>query len=114
MTQEIKDKLEQAAETAWEQDQKTNPYPVNPHAYVYGYKAGAQTILDAPGEWGLETTKEALTGRNRILSLQLKNTELQSQLTEYREALEHLERFTSDNPDYEFINHRLKEVLKQQ
>src|SRR5690606_32532527 len=26
---------------------------VNPHAYVYGFKAGAQTILDNPQEWGL-------------------------------------------------------------
>lgn len=53
MTQEIKDKLEQAAMISWEQDQKTNPSPVNPHAYVYGYKAGAQDILENPAEWGL-------------------------------------------------------------
>lgn len=53
MNQEIKDKLEQAAETAWEQDQQTNPTPVNPYAYVYGFKAGAETILENPGEWGL-------------------------------------------------------------
>lgn len=53
MNQEIKQKLQQAAETAWEQDQKTNPSPVNPYAYVYGYIAGAQSIIKNPGEWGL-------------------------------------------------------------
>lgn len=58
MTQEIKYKLEQAAETAWEQDQKTNPTPVNPHAYVYGYKAGAQTILENPRSFGLYSLED--------------------------------------------------------
>lgn len=93
MTQEIKQKLEQAA------------------AYHQGsgldFMAGAKTILENPGEWGLYPPDPAQVvlaeGYHR----------LQSENEQLREALEHLERFTSDNPDYEFINHRLKETLKQ-
>lgn len=88
MTQEIKDKLKQAAETAWEQDQKTNPSPVNPHAYVYGYKAGAKTILENPGEWGLmpildsmDHIEESDQNWSDVVN------DLESQLAKYREAL---------------------------
>lgn len=31
---------EKEAWQAWEEDQKTNPNAVNPHAFVYGYKIG--------------------------------------------------------------------------
>lgn len=101
MTQEIKERLEQVAETAWEQDQKTNPSPVNPHAYVYGYKAGAQTILENPGEWGLcslEIHKQAVKTFDKITTDAInaeraivdERNQLQSQLAEYRQALERI------------------------
>lgn len=114
MTQEIKLKLEQAAETSWEQDQKTNPTPVNPYAYVYGFKAGAKTILENPSEWGLCSLEVLEATSVSVGKAWADNERLKSQLAKYREVLEHLERFTSDNPDYEFINHRLKEALKQE
>lgn len=88
MNQEIKQKLKQAAETAWEQDQKTNPSPVNPHAYVYGYKAGGQTILENPGEWGLASMVVVRQLEMETNIQHKEKTELQSQLTKYREALE--------------------------
>lgn len=110
MTQEIKERLEQAAETAWEQDQKTNPSPVNPHAYVYGYKAGAQTILENPSEWGL------VHPHSQKLAEEVLATE--SQLAKYREALERIIQQHDQNiPDSCSLARGLaviaKEALKQ-
>lgn len=105
MTQKIKERLEQAAETAWEQDQKTNPSPVNPYAYVYGFKAGAQTILENPQDWGL-TYPHSQKLAEEVLAME-------SQLTKYREALE---RIANDPTCYFELCVRLlaKEALKQQ
>lgn len=79
MTQEQKDKIEQVAQRKWEEDQATNPTPVNPHAYVYGFKAGAKTILDNPQEWFPPV---------QYWQLRDENERLQSELFRYREALE--------------------------
>ncbi len=42
-------KLNHQAWIAWEEDQKTNPQPVNPHAFVHGYKLAVKnkTVLKA-------------------------------------------------------------------
>lgn len=88
MTRDQYTKVGVAAHDAWEEDAKTNPTPVNPHAYVYGFKAGAKTILDNPGEWGLASM---VVVRQLELETNIQHkekTELQSQLTKYREALE--------------------------
>lgn len=100
MNQEIKQKLKQAAETAWEQDQKINPSPVNPHAYVYGYKAGAQTILENPEEWDLVRYEDYLKHSKRTLS----------ENERYREALDKITQ-VSGNPISSGI---AKEALKQE
>lgn len=104
MNQEIKLKLEQAIA-----HYDTSDYDDCNHKS--GFLAGAQTILENPEEWGLETTKEALTGRNRILSLQLKNTELQSQLAKYREVLE---RLLEENMCSHAGDELIEEALKQE
>lgn len=31
---------------AWEKDQLTNPKPVNPHAFIYGYTNGYDKAID--------------------------------------------------------------------
>lgn len=84
---EQKDKLEQSAQRKWEEDQATNPTPVNPHAYVYGFKAGAQTILENPVEWELIAKRDVLSD---IESLELEHKLVLSQLAKYREALERI------------------------
>lgn len=34
--------IEKEAWEAWQEDQKTNPTAVNPHAFVYGYKVASR------------------------------------------------------------------------
>src|SRR5690606_12983868 len=68
MTQETKDKLEQAAQRKWEEDQATNPTPVNPHAYAYGFYAGAEHVLQNPGEFGLVSASLYELDHNRHLN----------------------------------------------
>lgn len=111
MTQEIKLKLEQAAETAWEQDQKTNPSPVNPHAYVYGYKAGAQIILENPEEWGLVGMKASDKCWHEV------SRDLYAENQRFREALEKIvNQFENFDPApyRETVMYKIaKEALKQ-
>lgn len=54
--------LQKAAWEVWEEDQKTNPTPVNPHAFVYGFRLGAnwqeQQLVSSeskPPEWYTES-----------------------------------------------------------
>lgn len=82
MNQEQQTKLEQVAQRKWEEDQATNPTPVNPHAYVYGFKAGAQTILDNPQEWGLACMKASDKCWYEV------SRDLYGENQRYREALE--------------------------
>lgn len=106
MTQEIKDKLEQAAIQYGRAGKLVNE--------CYPFMDGAQTILENPIEWGLCSLEVLEATSVSVGKAWADNERLKSQLAKYREVLEHLERFTSDNPDYEFINHRLKEALKQE
>lgn len=118
MNQEIKSKLEQAAETAWEQDQKTNPSPVNPHAYVYGYKAGAETILENPGEWGLVEKRLVDAGIQLRIGTVKACEEVHSRNEKYRGALEAIKsECDPNNPTHEkfwrIAFNATKEALKQ-
>ena len=38
------DEIKKMGMAAWEEDNKTNPNPVNPHAFLYGYKIAAKAI----------------------------------------------------------------------
>lgn len=104
MTQEQKIKLDQTCKEKYPGSRYDNAL-----RRVH-FKAGAQTILDNPGEWGLEATKEALTGRNRVTSLQLQNAKLKTENDRYRKALERV-----STPIYgEDVNRIAKEALKQE
>lgn len=87
MTQEIKDRLEQAADALFEH----KGYSFTPCDYAMrkGFLAGAQTILENPSEYGLEystqTFKDALAAASQHA---MENELLKSQLTKYREALD--------------------------
>ena len=124
MTQEQKTAVQKAALAAARSvEQRDTPIAtaVERSSVAKWFKAGAQTILENPVEWGLFTESEILESQKSLAEAYgFHNKKFNSALIEarceaakYREALEHLERFTSDNPDYEFINHRLKEALKQ-
>lgn len=113
MTQEIKQKLKQAAETAWEEDTRHNPNPCNPYAYVYGYKAGAQTILENPSEWGLvgaQWEEDAIHNADT-------GVEIAAERDKYREALEHVLQLLQDRrpntPGLGAPINIIKEALKQ-
>ena len=117
--------IDEAATKSWEDDAKYNPTPNNPYAYVYGFKAGAQTILDNPGEWGLysldalKIEMDKSTSR-RHRKIESDNQHLQSQLAKYREALERIIVEAEDNEqvDWRYIAENMvqiaEEALKQQ
>lgn len=89
MTQDQYTKVGFAAHDAWEEDAKTNPRPVNPHAYVYGFKAAGRAILDNPSEWGLVCRIEASEHlRDTDSAWEDALVELKDQNKRYREALE--------------------------
>lgn len=104
MTTDQLERIKKAAESE---------YGTHPNLYGGqrdGFKKAAQTILENPEEWGL-FTPDQMRGQRKHNHVETWY-ESHIQKEKYREALESLERFTSDNPDYEFINHRLKEALK--
>lgn len=99
MTQEQKAAVERAAEE-------------NGWVAVFSFTKGAEHVIDNPSDFGLVEKRLVDAGvQIRIETVKAcEETHLKNE--KYREALESLECFTSDNPDYEFINHRLKEALK--
>jgi hypothetical protein len=124
MTQEIKDKLEQEA-TEYASGKSvsfTDPWYIREESY----KAGAQTILDNPKEWGL-ATKEVVMSKIKLLHdvesrWWIKVKELESQLFRYREALEEAKECfeelaflsASDQASVNKGVKAIKEALKQQ
>lgn len=38
--------IDKIAWESWQEDQKTNPHSVNPHAYVYGFKAAFKKLKE--------------------------------------------------------------------
>lgn len=124
MTQEQQTKLEQLASDYGNRCMST--------ASTDGFEAGAQTILENPGEWGLcqkdDVAKERTKWvkayshndkeKNSALMHQVNEIEeLQSQLTKYRKALERIERTEVSDLD-KFRPERFwkiaKEALKQE
>lgn len=109
MTNEQKQKLKQAAETAWEEDTRHNPNPCNPYTYVYGYKAGAQTILENPSEWGLvgaQWKEDAIHNADT-------GVEIAAERDKYREALKRIAEYDFDIK--QVSPHTIaKEALKQE
>lgn len=103
MTRDQYTKVGVAAHDAWEEDAKTNPIHVNPHAYVYGFKQGAQAILDDPSEWDLIKWEDYLKY----------NRHFQSQLSRYREALEEISNAETGGYEFEGLVDIAKEALKQ-
>lgn len=121
MTQEIKLKLEQAAETA---RLLGKPWTVLTGDKKSAFMLAAKTILENPDEWGLcsleihkqavktfdKITTDAINAEREIVD---ERNQLQSQLTKYREALERI-------AEYDFDTRRVsphtiaKEALKQQ
>lgn len=113
MTRDQYTKVGVAAHDAWEEDAKTNPKPVNPHAYVYGFKAGAQTILDNPQEWGLMPILDSMQAiEDSDSDWEDALSGLKAQLSRYREALE---KIANDSGCHlEECIRIAKEALKQQ
>lgn len=64
-----KEELNALAEKAWEIDQQTNPNPVNPHAFVYGFKVGYRNSAEELESLSKElaVTDELLKDRERLL-----------------------------------------------
>lgn len=106
MTTEQKIKLEQAAESA----NGYNVYAIDTKGVAFndGFKSGAQTILHNPEEWGLQDIEDSDERWCEVVD------SFKQERDHYRRALEGLERITAGNPDYEFINYKAKEALKQQ
>ncbi len=119
MTQEIKQKLEQAADEyaiAW-----YNGTKVMDHIKRHSFKRGAQTILKNPGKWALVTADQYYTKRNQyekhLRELCDKEVLLESRLTKYREALERIAAIAVDyqpSIQTEAALTIAKEALKQQ
>ena len=105
MNQETKDKIEQVAQRKWEEDQATNPTPVNPHAYVYGFKSGAQTILDNPELWGLQDIEDSDERWCEVVD------QFKQEADRYRRALE---KITDGNLTENQAWKIAKEALKQE
>lgn len=90
MTQEIKQKLEQAAENYAVQFKGLHGISKsNLKTIAIDFKSGAQTILENPKEWGLmpildsmDHIEESDQNWSEVVN------DLKSQLTKYREALE--------------------------
>ncbi len=122
MTQEIKDKLEQAAKaeidsSVWSNHDDSLPLNVAKNALV----RFAQTILDNLGEWGLvdeklfrSTSNSCESWANKWAEKSEKCRELQSQLTKYREALERIVKITAKNNTRVKAREIAKEALKQE
>ena len=121
MTQEQKDKMEQVAESSTEILYPRGDSVQRNMAHYRGFKAGAQTILDNPGEWGLLSSvgldserrlsleaKQQLEWESAIQHEEIIN--LKSENQRLRDALEAITRVFG-NP----ISSRIaKEALKQQ
>lgn len=119
MNQEIKDKLEQAADALFEH----KGYSFTPCDYAMrkGFLKGAQTILENPEQWGLcslkvhkqavktfdKITMDAINAEMEVVD---ERNRLQSQLTKYREALE---RLLEENMCSHAGDELIEEVLKQ-
>lgn len=121
MTRDQYTKVGVAAHDAWEEDAKTNPRPVNPHAYVYGFKAAGQAILDNPSEWGLihrSESEEHIKDSDSDWEDAL--VELKTENTRLREALDRIIIESEDNEqvDWMYVAENMvdiaKEALKQQ
>lgn len=144
MTQEIKDKLEQAAKEYFGYDPKGDG---EMQKVVDVWFDSAQNILDNPHEWGLTENKN-LHGILKSTVLELENKDsrinlmsarikgLQSQLTKYREVLERFATMTQNDVSghyvsgtekypveeaarviknfMDLVNHIAKEALKQE
>lgn len=52
--------IEEAATKSWEDDAKYNPNPNNPYAYVYGFKQGANEVINHPEKYGLTEQRKPL------------------------------------------------------
>lgn len=88
MTQEIKDKLQQAADKSTEKGYSSE-HPAKWH-YKDGFTNGAQAILENPSEWGLVEKRLVDEGiQLRIETIKTcEETHLKNE--KYKEALEHV------------------------
>lgn len=69
LSKEEKDKINKEAWAAWEADEQTNPNPVNPHAFAYGYlsRATAEAIRYEEGVQKLNEKLQKLQKENQKL-----------------------------------------------
>jgi len=81
MTEQQKAAIEVAATKAWEADARHNPSPNNPHAYMYGFKQGANEVIERPERYGLVPAAHTAALQERVKELEAENER-------YREALE--------------------------
>lgn len=124
MNQEIKQKLEQAAELVVMKLYNRKPSEGSSELNEFNeFKSVAieasQTILENPADWGLVTAYQYYANKNRyekhLVELCDKEILLESQLTKYREALEKLaDKDDADTQDFEGVIKVAKEALKQQ
>ena len=110
--------IEEAAQRKWEEDQATNPTPVNPHAYVYGFKAGAQTILDNYHDYRLQSMEKYKNMVSANVRLGAENQRLREQLMILDKDFCHLSAENSDlssqiegvRHDNKILRERVKEL----
>lgn len=63
--------IEEAATKTWEADARHNPNPNNPHAYMYGFKQGANEVIEHPERYDLTARKPLGTREARELVNQM-------------------------------------------
>lgn len=91
-----KEELNELAWKAWEIDQQTNPNPVNPHAFVYGFKIGFRNK---------DQELSLLTERNKHLMKQFEMSVIDnSELTKKHDVL--TEKYNRLKEDYDNLKAR--------
>lgn len=118
MNQEIKDKLQQAADKSTEKGYSSE-HPAKWH-YKDGFTNGAQTILENPSEWGLVEKRLVDAGIQLRIETIKTCEETHSQNEKYKEVLERIIVESEDNEqvDWMYVAENMveiaKEALKQQ